>query len=298
VQANALAQLGTGLGTLIAPLAGGVLVVLIGLPGVILIDMATFLVGVVTLLAVRFPARLFRKRDESFRSAFAGGWRFIARRRPFIVMTLYFVPVNYFGAITLVLVAPLVLDIASPVALGAVTAAGGLGAALGSLAMIAWGGTEKRAHGMVGFVIAGGLGTLLIGLGPSLVVVATGLFLWWAATSVVNAHWMAIIQVKVGPHLQGRVLAVNQMLAAAMMPLGFVTAPPLAERALGAGPLLVGAGAALLAWGVLGLCYRPLRDLEDDLPDAVAGAEIADDLDEVQAQVDALLVPDSKASER
>lgn len=293
VQANALAQLGTGLGTLVAPLAGGVLVVAIGLPGVILIDMATFLVAVLTLLAVRFPARLFRKRDEDFRSAFAGGWRFIARRRPLVRMTLYFVPVNYLGALTIVLVTPLVLDLASPVALGAVTAAGGLGAAVGSLAMIAWGGTGKRAYGMVGFVLGGGAGTVLIGLAPSLapmslVLAGAGLFLWWAATSVVNAHWMAIIQVKVGAHLQGRVLAVNQMLAAAMMPLGFLTAPALAERLFGTGPLLLGSGAALLAWGVLGLCYRPLRELEADLPDAVAGAEIPDDLDEVQAQIDTL----------
>jgi hypothetical protein len=114
--------------------------------------------------------------------------------------------------------------------------------------------------------------------------VATGLFLWWAATSILNAHWLAILQVKVGLELLGRVLSVNQMLATAMMPVGFVTAPWLAGR-FPAGTLLVGSGVLLAVWGVLGLAYRPLRRLEDGLPDAVAGPEIADRLDDLQASL-------------
>jgi hypothetical protein len=68
--------------------------------------------------------------------------------------------------------------------------------------------------------------------------------------------------------------------------LGFVTAPALA-RLVNPGLLLVGAGALLTGWGILGLWYRPLRHLEDALPDAIAGPEIAEDLDQVQAEIDA-----------
>jgi amino acid adenylation domain-containing protein len=292
-QANAVAQFGTGAGTLLAPLVGGTLIVLVGLPAVIMLDMGTFLIGAVTLLAVRFPRRLFRRRDESFGAALTGGWRFIARRRPFALMIGYFVPVNYLAAVTLVLITPLVLGFGSPVTLGVVTAVGGLGAVVGSLMMVAWGGTRRRADGMIGFVSLVGAGTLLLGVHPATGPVAAGLFLWWAATSVLNAHWLAILQVKVGLELQGRVLAVNQMLATAMMPLGFVSAPALA-RLIDPGAALVGSGALLVAWGVLGLWYRPLRHLEDSLPDAVAGPEIAEDLDELQAEIDARLAPDRR----
>ncbi|MEV0150327.1 MULTISPECIES: hypothetical protein [unclassified Nonomuraea] len=38
--------------------------------------------------------------------------------------------------------------------------------------------------------------------------------------------------------------------------------------------------------GAPGLWYRPPRRMEDDLPDAVAGAEIADDLDGVREHAD------------
>ncbi|HEY3261767.1 MAG TPA: MFS transporter, partial [Pseudonocardiaceae bacterium] len=49
-QANAFAQAGTSAGDLLAALAGGVLVSLVGLHGVVLIDMASFLVGVSVLI--------------------------------------------------------------------------------------------------------------------------------------------------------------------------------------------------------------------------------------------------------
>jgi hypothetical protein len=73
------------------------------------------------------------------------------------------------------------------------------------------------------------------------------------------------------------VLAVNQMLATAAMPAGFLLAPVLldaaAEPALRAAPdlarllpadggpalLLAGVGAALVVWAVLGLAYRASR---------------------------------------
>jgi hypothetical protein len=134
-----------------------------------------------------------------------------------------------------------------------------------------------------------------MGLAPSIPVLAGGLFLFWAGVTILNAHWISIIQVKVGQDLQGRVLSVNQMLATAMMPLGFFSAPVLTDRLaaplVGSGPpalaaVLTVAGVVLTAWSLAGLAYRPLRRMEDDLPDAVAGAEIADDLDEVQRALD------------
>ncbi|MFE6867288.1 amino acid adenylation domain-containing protein [Kitasatospora sp. NPDC057692] len=312
VQANGLANLGAGLGTLIAPLAGGALIGLVGLPWVVAVDVATFLVGLAALLWVRFPDRLFRRREESFGRAVVGGWRFLARRRPLLVMIVFFMVENYLGTLAVTLTVPSVLGFSGTTAVGVVTAVGGAGAVAGSLIVALWGGTARRATGMVGFVGGVGLGVVLVGLRPSVTLAAVGALVWWASMSILNAHWLAIIQLKVGPDLQGRVLATNQMLAVAMTPLSFLTAPPLAEsfagllnpggalagtvgRVLGTGPgrgtglLLVTCGVLLIVWAALGLRYRPLRYLEDALPDAVAGAETAEDLDTVQAAADRAL---------
>ncbi|NUP00277.1 MAG: amino acid adenylation domain-containing protein, partial [Nonomuraea sp.] len=52
-QANALANVGFGAGNVVAPLAGGALIGLFGLSAVVAVDVATFAVGVLTLLLVR-----------------------------------------------------------------------------------------------------------------------------------------------------------------------------------------------------------------------------------------------------
>jgi len=179
-----------------------------------------------------------------------------------------------------------VLSFGDAVTLGVVTAAGGLGAAAGTIVMVVWGGTRRLAVGMVGGTVGVGLGAVIAGAWPAALAAGTGLFLYWAALAILNAHWISIIQVKVGQELQGRVLAVNQMLATVMMPVGFVTAPALA-RWIGNLPLLlVLSGVVLVGWSVAGLAYRPLRRMEDDLPDAVAGPQIADNLDDVQRGAD------------
>ncbi|MFF0306944.1 amino acid adenylation domain-containing protein [Streptosporangium sp. NPDC004379] len=289
-QANAVANLGFGVGNVVAPLAGGALIGLFGLSSVVAIDVVSFGLGVVTLLAVRFPNRLFHRREETFRAALTGGWRFLIRRRPLLVMALYFAVVNFCTALMWVLVTPVVLAIGSPASLGAVTAAGGLGAAVGTAVVLVWGGTRRRTVGMIGFVAGSGLGVVLMGVWPAVWLVAAGLFLRLACMSIGNAHWLSIIQVKVGPELQGRVLAVNVMLATAMQPLGFLSAGPLADwvqphtsgPGRGAAAVLLVSGVFLVVWGLLGLRHRPLYRLEDLVPDAAPPPEAEADLDAIQ----------------
>jgi amino acid adenylation domain-containing protein len=304
-QANALANLGPGIGMLIAPLAGGALITALGMPWVVAVDVVSLLLGIGTLLAVRLPDRLFRRQEETFVRAIVGGWRFLVRRRPLMIMIGFFVVENYLAMLALAVTVPTVYAFGGTTAVSVVTTCSGVGAGLGALAMVLWGGAERRAIGMVGFVIGVGLGAALVGARPSTAVAAVGSLIWYASLTVLNAHWLAIIQVKVGLELQGRVLATNQMLAVAMTPVAFLTAPPLAEAVtpllapggalagtvgtvVGSGTalVLVGCGLLLMLWGGLGLAYRPLRRMEDDLPDASAGAEIPDTLDEVQAAAD------------
>ncbi|WP_327010425.1 MFS transporter [Dactylosporangium sp. NBC_01737] len=308
-QANALANLGPGIGMLIAPLAGGALITALGMPWVVAVDVVSLLLGIGTLLVVRLPDRLFRRQEETFVRAIAGGWRFLVRRRPLMIMIGFFIVENYLAMLALAVTVPTVYAFGGTTAVSVVTTCSGVGAGLGALAMVLWGGAERRATGMVGFVVGVGLGAALVGLRPSIVVAAAGSLIWYASLTVLNAHWLAIIQVKVGLELQGRVLATNQMLAVAMTPLAFLTAPPLTGavtpllrpggalagtvgQVIGTGAgrgtalILLACGLLLVAWGALGLAYRPLHRMEDDLPDASAGAEIPDTLDEVQAAAD------------
>jgi amino acid adenylation domain-containing protein len=311
--ANGITQFGLAASDLLSPLLGGVLVVSIGLQGIVLLDCVSYLFAIFTLAVVRFPNTLFHKEEEPFLRAITGGWNYIVRRPGMVAMVGFFTIFNYLIAIVNVVLTPLVLSFASPVTLGWVAAASGLGTLVGSLTMALWGGTRRRAEGMVGFTLLLGLAILTTGLAPNPLFPAAGMFLFGLALTLTNAHWQALIQMKVGLELQGRVVSMNQMLGWSMIPLGFLTTGPLVERLfepwmvaggplarsagalIGAGPgrgmalLMIVVGLLYLILAVGGLAYRPLRYMEDTLPDAVPDALFTTDKDLLQRQADEAL---------
>ncbi|MCB8977444.1 MAG: amino acid adenylation domain-containing protein [Ardenticatenaceae bacterium] len=309
-QANGIAQLGRAAGMLLAPLLGGVLVLMIGLPDIVLIDVLTFLFAVTVLLAVRFPPTLFRKREEPLLQEVVGGWRYVLKRPSLLAMIGFFLVLNFLQSGIRVIITPLILAFDSATLLGSVTSAQGLGLLLGGLAMGIWGGTRRRAEGMIGFTLLFGVSTVIIGLRPTAIFPIVGMLGIGIATAFINAHWQALIQTKVGLELQGRVIATNDMLSWSLMPLGFVLAGALADRVFepfmgGSSPLatavgsVIGSGAGrgmglmiivigllLLFAALLGFRYRPLRYMEDILPDAIPDAVVVKDKDELQALAD------------
>lgn len=293
---NGVAQLGLGAGELIAPLIGGALVTLIGLGGILAIDAVTFAVGITALLAIRIPDLAFRHREEPLGREIVAGWRYILRRPGLVAMVVFFVVFNFLFSLPQALITPLVLSTAGPATLGLVAASAGVGILAGNVVMSIWGGTERRATGMVGATVLTGAASMVAGIGRSPWLLAVGMFGLFCSLMIINAHWLALIQTKVGLELQGRVLATNQMLATASLPLGFLVAGPLVSLASGGGVdsttaiqfVLLGTGLALAVWGFAGLRYRPLRYLEDKLPDAVPDAEVGS-RDEEQATADRLL---------
>lgn len=306
--ANGFVQLGAAVGDLVASFLGGALLVVIGLPGLVIIDLVSCAVAIVTLLLIRFPDTLFRRREESFLKEITGGWSYIVKRPGLVTMVVYFTLFNYFFSLVWVIATPLTLAVAAPGILGIVLAMNGAGVLAGGFIMGLWGGAKRRAEGMVGYGLLYGLAVVLMGIRPSPVFVAVGMFGIGVAVTIINAHWLSLIQSKVGLELQGRVLAMNQMLGWAMIPIGFITADPLHTRIFAPllqGPLattvgrligvgegrglalmMVTAGAALTLLAFAGYNYRPLRYMEDKLPDAIPDAIIIADKDELQALAD------------
>ncbi|WP_157251540.1 non-ribosomal peptide synthetase/type I polyketide synthase [Nonomuraea typhae] len=295
-RANGLAQLGQAAGTVLAPLLGGALVAAIGLRGIVVIDLTTFAFAVTVTLAVRFPRTLFKKREEPFWREVTGGWRYIARRRGLLAIILFTAFLNLPFAIVEVLATPLLLSLTGTGGLGVALAMTGVGLLVGSLVMTLTGGLPRRTHGILASFIALGGAFAVIGLAPHPALPAIGLFLVGLLTALLNAHWFAIVQQKVGLDLQGRVIATNLMLSWALVPVGFLLAGPLvdtvfnpiagAAQGRGIALLMIVAGAVTVLIGLAALRYRPVRRLEDDLPDAVPDALAITDKDRIQEEAD------------
>lgn len=320
VQANGVSQFAGAIGGILAPICGGIFMDSIGFKNIVLIDAVTFIVAVVALLFIRFPNTLFRKLEEPIMKEIAGGWNYLVKRKSLVAMVVFFMVCNFLESMFDVITTPLILSFAKPSTLGLITAFSGIGVLVGSTVMSIFGGARKRAKGMVGFVVFSGLSILIAGLRPSPVTVAVALFGFGLSVVIVDIHWQSLIQVKVGLELQGRVFAINQMLAWSMRPLSFIVGARLADNFFGplmsgnnavssvAGPIIgigAGRGMGLMAvilglllafWTLIGYKYKPLSDMDDLLPDAIPDAVTIKDKDKLQELADRKLssVPTEK----
>jgi MFS family permease len=224
----------------------------------------------------------------------AYGWTYIAAQRGLMGLLVFFAVVNFLWGVLGVTITPMILGFASADVLGVIISVAGGGMLAGSLVMSAWGGPSRRINGVILFELLSGLCFMLIGLRPWAWLVAIGAFCAHLTIAIVYGSNQAIWQSKVPPDVQGRVLAVQRMIATSTRPLAYLVAGPLADKLFEpllapAGPLtgsigqIVGVGPGrgiglmFLIMGVLkvaaslgGHLYSPIRRVEDELPDVLA----------------------------
>ena len=304
-RASGMQQASDAIESILTPVIAGVLYGLIGISGVILIDAATFLFAVGSLLIVHIPQpeRLSDAAGETGtgKSVWADvvfGWNYLHARQGLFGLLWYFACVNFFLNISGALIGPLVLSFGSAAELGTVQTVFGMGLLLGSLAMGAWGGPRRRMQAIFASIFLATSGALILGLKASTLVICIGIFIVAFFVPFASALSQAVFQTKVPPDLQGRVFAVRSTISHSIMPLAFLLAGPLADKLfeplmaaggglsstflgnwLGVGP---GRGIGLmfvlswiLLWGVslLSMGNSHIRNLEGEIPDAI-GEEI------------------------
>ncbi|MEH1166780.1 amino acid adenylation domain-containing protein [Micromonospora sp. CPCC 205539] len=300
--AMGITQLSNGFAMLLMPVFAAGLLAAIDLKGILLLDVASYVVAVVTLAVVRFPDLLGWRPRERLLVAIANGLRYSWRHRGFRLMLGYFALGNIFLAPALVLTTPLVLSFGNATQVAQVALAEALGAVAGGVLMSLWGGPRNRR--MIG-VLIGNLGTavgcVLVGLDASVAMICVGAF--WLAMSMTTAQsiYATIVQVKVPQRYHGRVFSLNQTISWSTLPIGFALIAPAATNlfepllasdgalagsvgaVIGTGPgrgigfAYVCFGAALILITLGGFAIRLLRrfDLEvaDSLPDDLIGAQ-------------------------
>ncbi|GAB2820855.1 hypothetical protein GCM10027176_26550 [Actinoallomurus bryophytorum] len=293
--ANGVVEMFTGIAQFAAPLFAVGLMAAVGLGGILAIDLVSFAVAVVVVLAVRFPGALPLRRREPLGTEILGGLRYALDRPGFRAMLAYFAAQTLFLSAMLVAVSPLVLSFAGLSSVGPVIVSGGAGAALGGLAMVIWGGPVRRRMRVVvlGTAVQGGFGVLM-GLRPSLVVVAIGLAGMLFCLAIVRGTYSTIVQVKVAQRFQGRVFAVNQVISWSTIPIGFAVLVPLwahlfgpwlapdgrlagtagavvgTGQGRGLGFMYVAFGLVMAVSSLLAARYGRVSRFDDEVPDAVA----------------------------
>ncbi len=281
---------------IIAPGLAGGLYYVIGLQGILTIDIVSFIIAVGAIWFVHIPQplpNLESANNQKIWQDMTFGWRYILKNNSFKALLIFLLIFNFVDYAISGIHAPLILARSGNNAsvFASVQSAIGLGGVVGTVVLSIWGGFKRRIHGLLLGTICGYGNMMAFGLGNSastwmLTGFLTAVF-WPFIGSSNQAIWLS----KVPPNVQGRVFATRYLITQIASPLGLAIAGPLADHvfqpAMMPGGFLAttfsglfgtttSSGIALqytvfslfgLLVGMSGYTCRKLRDVEIIVPD-------------------------------
>ena len=289
-----LAQSASGI---FAPVAAGILLGMVGPGGIMMFDIASFIVAIAALLMVHVPQPAVSPEKQVKRSLLEDslfGFKYIIARKGLLGLQTVFFLINFTGSLCFPLLAPMILSQTgnNTIILGTVNSAFGAGGVLGGLLLSAWGGPKKRVHGVLaGMALSCLLGYTVMGSANSVYLWVAGAFIMMSFNPIINGSNQAIWQSKVPPEMQGRVFSARAFIALISQPIAMAITGPLADGFLLPGMMEDGSLAPFFGWligvgpgegisllflvmgligavfGFGGYLFKEVRNVEDILPD-------------------------------
>ncbi len=203
----------------VAPLLAGALMPHIGLNGILVIDVATFLFAIGALMLVHVPPPVKTVEGQEGKGSLfqeaAFGFKYIFKRPSLLGYVMMLFVANLFLGFPNAVHVPLILSRTGNDSLifGAVETAGAISWTVGSLLMSVWGGPKRRMHGaLFGWVFYCVFGNIIFALGNGLGIWIPAILVGGLGANIGIATSQAILQAKVAPDAQGRVFSARRLL--------------------------------------------------------------------------------------
>lgn len=295
-RANAIRHTSGPAAAILSPIFAGFLFSLIGVTGIMTIDLATFVVAIAALWLIRIPQP--RRSEEGAQMAGSmwreawGSVQYLWSRRALFAFVGYWACIGFLMTGPMNLNTPYILALTgSEEFLGISLTVIHTGVVLGGIAMGIWEGTRPRIHGIMISMLIRSVFVVLYGVARApLWLCVTGFTAYFTWTVVMSSR-MSILQLKTPPDIQGRVFALQAQLENTTRALSLLLTAPLVDRVLepavggeawrafepifggrpGAGMGLLMAVTSGLALVISALFYAHprIRSMEHDLPDHV-----------------------------
>lgn len=251
----------TSLG-IIAPTLAGSLLVVIGLPGMVLLDLITFIAG--TLFVWRaFSISQMKKNKTSFKDLwlvikssldnFTGSFGFFERDPKMLTLFIYSLIQAAMIAMAVSMVIPLILSLHSAKTLGLVLSFAAVGALIGSLLMVLFDAPQRRMAVILGCDAVFALCIFFAGIVTSVTAFCVLEFIAGVVGSIASSCGYALWMSRVPENKRGSVmvlLGTCAMLSTAfMVVLGSVTVETILQPALVAGGALADSIGAFIGTG-------------------------------------------------
>ena len=191
-RANAITQMSYPAAGIVAPILTGLLFAVIGVTGVIAIDLMTFVVAVVVISAVHIPHPEKTAEGEqhkgSMRQEVQVGFKFLWSRRMMFYLLLHAMLLNFLFNMAGIYGTPYILTITgSKAALGTLLAVESVAMVAGGIVFSAWGGTKVRMHTMMPGVLLMSISFIIYGIVRTPVLLGLSLFFGLFVNPMVNA---------------------------------------------------------------------------------------------------------------
>ncbi|MBW4537469.1 MAG: MFS transporter [Pleurocapsa minor HA4230-MV1] len=282
---------------IIAPALAGTLYYLIGLQGIMAIDLLTFIIAIYLLSLVKIPQPITNTNTSENNNSWQNltfGFRYIIKQKSLVMMVIFIIIFYFIDRVISGIESPMILARSdnNTAIFASVHAATAIGGAIGGILLSIWGGFQRRIHGLLLGTILTFTSAIAFGLSntPPLWLITTffAALFWPIIGSSEQSIWLA----KIPPEIQGRVFAArflmtqmpalialgmtgilaDRVFEPAMMPGGSLT--PLLGGLFGTG---LGSGMAVqytlfavggVILGLSGYAFAQLRNIETILPDA------------------------------
>lgn len=304
---HGLMDLGGAASNIFAPALAAALLGIIGLEGILVIDVVTFVAAVGAVLLIAIPNPPVSAEGQAGQGSFLHetlyGFTYIVRRPSLLGLQLTFMGINLTSMLGLAVVVPMILARTgnNEQILGLTQSLGAIGGVLGGLALSIWGGPRTKVYGVLGGMLLSSLfGQTLMGLGRGLMIWGIASFAGQFFLPFINGSNQAIWQAKVAPDVQGRVFSVRRLFAQVLAPVATAVAGPLADHVfepamraggalsgtfgwlVGVGPgagmslMFILSGLAGLTIPVLAYLSPAVREAETRLPDHAVAEPIVE----------------------
>src|SRR6266498_1048948 len=300
VRANGLMSLLNDAPEIFGPILAGGLYMLVGLNGILAINLLAFVLSIGMLLFVEVPSKTPRRYQKLSAKKFLiqtiYGIKYIVKRPGLLGLQLIFFMGNLFSGIALSTAAlyPMILLRTGNDAqvVGIIQSVGALMAVLGGIFLTSWGGIKRPINAiLLGWIVSSLFGLTFLGIGQMFFIWLIGIAINSVFEPIVNVSMDAFLQTKIPPDVQGRVFSASDFLSQALIPFTPLLAGLFGDRIfeqamqeggalvnafgwlVGTGPgagfalliLLCGVGGTLI--GLSGYLVKEIRDLDKRMPD-------------------------------
>jgi len=259
---------------IIAPPLGALLMSLLQFYQVIAVDVITALIAITPLFFISIPQprqsdAQTRVTPSSVMRDVVGGFNYVKHWRGMFILILTAAFLNFLLAPSGTLMPLMVTDVfhGDVWKLSLLESMMGIGIVAGGLTIGVWGGFKNRIITVLLGVIGIGLGVLIFGLAPSNLfwLAVVGMAITGFMSPVANGPLHAIMQSKIEPEMQGRVMGLTNSLCMMMMPIALLIAAPVAEW-IGLRVWYWAGGALVMIITALSFLIRDVADLENSKP--------------------------------